>query len=108
MADNSKSNPVILTSYSEESLKETLRGIIREELLRHEQSINPSATGAPRFHSRKETASALNISLPTLDRYSKSGIIDPTKIGSRVLYSEEEIKRCAEYFTIKHHNHVRQ
>jgi hypothetical protein len=101
MADNSKSKSVFLTTFSEESLKETFRGIIREELLRHEQSYNPSATVAPKFHSRKGTASALNISLPTLDRYSKSGMIAPTKIGSRVLYSEDEIKRCADYFTLK-------
>ena len=41
--------------------------------------------------TRKETAQLLGISLPTLNEYSKDGIIPAYRIGSRVRYKKNEV-----------------
>lgn len=42
--------------------------------------------------SRKETAKTLCISLPTLNQWTKDGVITAYRIGNRVLYKIEDIK----------------
>lgn len=44
-----------------------------------------------RLLTRKETAKMLNITLPTLHKYDKDGLIKSSRIGRRVLYRESEI-----------------
>ncbi len=46
------------------------------------------------FKTRKETAAILRITLPTLNQWSKLGIIQSCKIGSRVLYRMSDIEEC--------------
>ncbi|BDW92733.1 hypothetical protein MACH07_15650 [Flagellimonas marinaquae] len=41
--------------------------------------------------SRKETAKFLCISLPTLNDWTKTGIVKAHRIGNRVLYKEQEV-----------------
>ena len=41
--------------------------------------------------SRKHAAELLGISLPTLNAYSKTGIIHPVHVGGRVFYDRSEI-----------------
>jgi excisionase family DNA binding protein len=43
------------------------------------------------YLNRFEVASLLKISLPTLNNWSKSGILQSYRIGNRVLYREDEI-----------------
>jgi hypothetical protein len=43
------------------------------------------------LYTREETASRLNISLPTLNKYDKKGIIKSVRIGNRILYTESAI-----------------
>jgi excisionase family DNA binding protein len=43
------------------------------------------------FLTRKETSKKLNISLPTLNAYTKKGILQGYKVGVRVLYKKSEI-----------------
>ena len=45
----------------------------------------------PRYYTRKETAQLIHVTLPTLARLSKDGIITAKKIGSRILYDAEAI-----------------
>ena len=47
-----------------------------------------------RYHSRKETAKILQISLPTLNKYVKKSIIDCHRIGNRVLFRQEDIDKA--------------
>ena len=44
-----------------------------------------------KFISRKEVASLLKISLPTLNEWSKLGMLKSYKMGNRVLYNQEEV-----------------
>lgn len=48
------------------------------------------------YLTRKEAAKRLTISLPTLSKYSLEGLIPCYRIGSRVLYKEEEIDKALE------------
>lgn len=47
----------------------------------------------PVMIKRKEAAKMLGVSLPTLDQYSKFGILHPKHLGGRVFYDEAEIEK---------------
>ncbi len=44
------------------------------------------------YRTRKETAEILNISLPTLNHYTKKRILTGYRVGVRVLYKQSEIE----------------
>ena len=44
------------------------------------------------YRTRKETAEILNISLPTLNEYTKKRILTGYRVGARVLYKQSEIE----------------
>ena len=46
------------------------------------------------YLTRKEAASKLNISLPTLSSHSKSGLIKSHRIGGRVVYKSAELNEA--------------
>ena len=82
-------NSTLIQNVTAEELSETLRSVIREEL----SLINTKET-APRYLSRQEVATLLKISLPTLNEYTRTGIIKGSRIGSRVLYAESDVKEA--------------
>lgn len=82
-------NSTIIHSVTPEEFSEAIRSIIREELSR----FNHPET-APRFLSRQEVANLLKISLPTLNEYTRTGIIKGSRVGTRVLYDEASIKEA--------------
>lgn len=46
------------------------------------------------YYSRKEAADMLKMSVVTLDRYLKMGIIKKHRVGNRILISDSEIKEA--------------
>jgi DNA-binding transcriptional MerR regulator len=42
---------------------------------------------------RTETAKKLNVSLVTLDKYAKFGILHPRHVGGRIFYAESEVEK---------------
>jgi len=80
-------NSTLIQNVSAEELSEALRSIIREELA----FLNAKET-TQRFLSRNEVATLLKISLPTLNQYTRTGIIKGSRIGSRVLYDEAQVR----------------
>lgn len=54
-------------------------------------TVNKETTDL-RYLSREEVATLLKISLPTLNEYTKKGLIQGRKIGTRMLYLESDIK----------------
>jgi len=80
-------NSTLIQNVTAEEFSETLRSVIREEL----SLLNPKET-TPRFLSRQEVATLLKISLPTLNEYTRTGIIKGSRVGSRVLYDESSVK----------------
>jgi len=47
--------------------------------------------GKPSFITRAEAAAVLNISKNTLDSYTRSGIVQGYRVGTRILFKEDEI-----------------
>lgn len=45
-----------------------------------------------KYLSREEVCTILKVSMPTLNTYTKKGIIKGSKIGTRMLYLESDIK----------------
>ena len=56
-----------------------------------EQLLPAMANKEPRYYTRVETARILNITLPTLHRLTKDGLITSKKVGNRILYEAEAI-----------------
>lgn len=48
----------------------------------------------PVYYTRKEAANILHISLPTLNKYTRIGVIPGVKIGTRVLYNAKVIEEA--------------
>jgi len=61
------------------------------ETLRSERTENSPKQIKPNYLTRSEVAGRLNISLPTLNEYTKKGLIPAYRFGSRVLYKESEV-----------------
>lgn len=66
--------------------------IIKNELESFKQEFK---TKQPtKFLTRQQVADLLSISLTTLWRYTRDGVLNSHQVGGRVLYKEEEI-HCA-------------
>lgn len=57
-------------------------------------SNNPPVANEVKYLTRQEVAKRLNISLPTLLKYSLEGLIPSYRIGARVLFKEAEIENA--------------
>lgn len=53
----------------------------------------PTGKNRSSLISRKEVATLLQISLPTLNDWTKSGLLNSYRIGTRVLYKREEVEQ---------------
>jgi len=82
-------NATLIQNVTPEEFSETLRLIVREEI-----SAIQTKESTPRFLTRQEVANLLKISLPTLNEYTRTGIIKGSRIGSRILYDEISIKEA--------------
>ena len=66
---------------------------IIEKLLPLFKELKPQDTlQAENYLTRKETAGKLNVSLPTLNEYTKRRLITGYRFGVRVLYKQSEIE----------------
>lgn len=72
-----------LEAWKAEIISEVISGITNQQ--------PGSAKDSLKLLTRKETSKILNISLPTVDKYSDLGILKKCRVGRRVLYSEVDI-----------------
>lgn len=87
-------NSIILQGINTEDLKKLFREVL-EERLKQEFKPKESANRIA-YLNRFEVAEVLKISLPTLNNWSKSGIIQSYRIGNRVLYKTDEIDQAVQ------------
>ena len=78
-------NSILIQNVTPEEFSELLRPIIREELSRIQQNATT------KYLTRQEVTKLLKITLPTLHEYTRAGIIKGSRIGSRILYLEENV-----------------
>lgn len=80
-----------------DELKEVLKEALRElDLERVSELGQPSNVV---LLDRKSAAKMLAISLPTLDYYTKQGVITGRRIGRKVLYREDELLNAGKAIT---------
>lgn len=83
---------VFLSPISRDELKTDISDAVKKELQTFISSLQQTATPAqPQFLTRKQTAQKLGVSLPTLNEWTKTGLVQGYRIASRVRYKEDEI-----------------
>jgi len=76
-------------------LTNVVRSIIREELDKTSIQTNDknNIVDKTEFLTRDEIAVYLRVSKSTIDRYAKNGKISRKRVGTRVLYSKNDINK---------------
>lgn len=83
---------IILSGITLEELQERIQQIVRKEVQQIADTLPaPADNLEPEFITRKETATILGISLPTLNEWTKSGIVPAHRIGTRVRYIKSDV-----------------
>ena len=83
----------MITGFTMTITPDELKQIVREAVL--ETMIEKNETPVEmKTYTRYETCEILHISLSTLDTYVKKGAITCTRVGKRVLFSQDDIDRA--------------
>lgn len=80
---------LILQGISTDDLKKIFREVLEET---KQESKPKESDKRPIYLNRFEVVELLKISLPTLNNWSKSGIVQSYRIGNRILYKASEIE----------------
>lgn len=80
---------ICLLPISIEELEDTIRKVITDSL-RENQFSNSSVYDAD-YLTRIETAKLLRVTLPTLSDWTKRGILNSYRMGSRIRYKRSEV-----------------
>ena len=85
---------------TKEDLTNTIASVLKEQLKVLSVVEQDAKT---EYLTRKEVAKLLGVSLPTLNDWSKKGVIPSYRIETRVRYKKEEVLSCLkEVHTIKY------
>lgn len=87
---------IILNGLTTEQLKELLVEVIAEHLSSVSKILGTGnlSQDQSKYLTRIEAAKLLQISLPTLNDYTKRGIISSYKIGSNVRYKPSDLEQA--------------
>lgn len=69
-----------------------LENVIIETVTKTLQEHVANIKAEPKMYTRKEAASALRVTLPTLRVYELQGKLIPKRAGKRVLYTKKDIE----------------
>ena len=84
-----------------------LAAALIEQLLPHLNEFKPPAPPtAAKYLTRKETAEQLNVSLPTLNQYTKRNLITGYRFGVRVMYKITDIEAALKNMNYGRGGHV--
>jgi excisionase family DNA binding protein len=86
------SNNLIFSTIPLEDLKTVISDIVSGALDNRIQKQNCQTQDE--YLTRKQTAEKLDISLPTLDKYTIEGRINGYRIGTRIRYKKTEIEQA--------------
>jgi excisionase family DNA binding protein len=64
--------------------------------LKHGSQPAPTPEKPPFYITRKEAAAKLRVTLATVDKYAKAGIIQSYRIGGRIRFKSSEIEKAFE------------
>ncbi|GAB3509826.1 hypothetical protein GCM10027341_47370 [Spirosoma knui] len=83
---------VVFTQLSIPEVRQLFRQELEHFFTDRPSAPPTSAVNAENLSTRQKTAKQLNISLPTLDDYTRRGIIRGYRVGRRVLYRPEDVE----------------
>ncbi len=66
----------------------------------------PEPIKGKEYLTRKETADILNVSLPTLNEYTKRSLVTGYRFGARVLYKQSDIEAALTKMNYRRDCHV--
>lgn len=89
---NNKVNTVLIPMNADDFISWVVTAVREAVKTEFESRSFDSAEGLKPFLSRKEAAELLGVSLPTLNDWSKSGVVPSYKLGSRVRYRLSDIQ----------------
>lgn len=84
-------NEIILNGISLDQLKDEFKTIVQIEVQKIVEGLTANPEPAPELITRKETIDILGISYPTLNEWTKNGIIPAQRIGTRVRYNRANV-----------------
>jgi hypothetical protein len=96
-------NSIMIHNVTVEELFEKIRTTVRDELII--QKSHPVVVDK-KYLTRKETATRLRITLPTLNTYTKIGYLKGARFGYRVLYLEEDVQAAIKDIPIRKYGRV--
>ena len=82
---------IILSNYTLQDWQNAINNSVNNALQNHFKTAAPGPQ-AEKYLTRKETSKLLNVSLPTLNEYTKKGKLNACRFGVRVLYKLTEIE----------------
>lgn len=74
--------------------------------LKEVKDRQPEPQKGKEYLTRKETADILNVSLPTLNEYTKRSILIGYRFGARVLYKQSDIEAALTKMKYRRDSHV--
>lgn len=88
----SNSNAMLIQGATMNDLENMMSRILDKKLANIIEST-PKVEDFPKdiLYKRKDAAIRLQISLPTLDAWTRAGIINGRRIGTRIYYTEKDI-----------------
>ena len=84
-------NQILLNGISINELLEKIGQLIENKV--GQKNHEPQKQNQSKFISRKDVAELLQISLPTLNDWTKSGLLNSYQIGTRILYKLDEVEQ---------------
>lgn len=93
---------LIFHSSTKQELKQLFEEVVKVQLEKHFSKEEADT----KLLTRKDVAELLQISLPTLNTYTKEGIIPATRIGSMIRYKKSDIDKALK--DIEHIKHQRR
>lgn len=72
-------------------LETIIDNAIGKAIKEYSLTLQKEQENKPEYLTRKQTAERLHLSLGTLDKYVKNGLITSFKIGHRVLFKTDEV-----------------
>ncbi len=96
MTQQNINNAILLQNATLEDLEKMVKRAVAEQMsaVSVKQPKEVEKKGLPKYVKRIETARILGVTVPTLDDWTRNGLIQCCRISNRVYYSEEEIARA--------------
>ena len=83
----------MMTGFTMTITPDELKQIVREAVL-ETMTVKNETPVEMKLYTRYETCEILHISLSTLDTYVKKGAINCSRVGKRVLFTQDDIDKA--------------